>query len=292
MSLLDRLLKDTVGKAVESAAREGVKQAVRPAADAAANAAANAAAKGINHATEGIRQSANEAAASMNEANAAASKVSNEDWEKAFSVLEGMATTASKNMKVCPACGEAAKADVKFCPACGTRLPEQTVYEMSKCPACGHQNDPGTSFCAECGAKLPSKIAEEEALKAKDAAELAKWDDILPMYPSWRFGGSGIQLEDRRGDGGMLAILSVGSTSRAELDKYFALLKENGFERPRNWSADETVFKIVGGNAYVVNQTDAFQDPDCFSIYFGIDNSYLPKKEEPKKKGFLSGLFG
>ncbi|MBO4385274.1 MAG: zinc ribbon domain-containing protein [Clostridia bacterium] len=292
MSLFDKLLKDTVGKAVKDAAREGARQAVQPVVNQAANAAANAAAQGINNATAELRQSANEAAASLNEANEAASKVSNEDWQKAMGFLEGMATSASKNMKTCPNCGEMAKADVKFCPACGAKLPEKTVFEMATCPNCGHQNDIGTAFCAECGTKLPSKIAEEEAAKARDEAELAKWDDILPQYPKWCFAGSDIQLEDRRGDGDMLAILSVGNTNRGELNKYFALLKENGFRAPDGWSSDETVFKVIDGNAYCVNQTDAFQDPDCFSIYFGIDNRRLPRKEEPKKKGLFGNLFG
>lgn len=292
MSLFDKLIKDTVGKAVKDAAREGARQAVQPMVNEAANAAANAAAQGINNATSEIRQSANEAAQSMNRANEEAKKVPKEDWEKAMGFLEGMATNASKNMKVCPNCGESAKADVKFCPSCGAKLPEKTVYEMATCPACGHQNSIGTSFCAECGAKLPSKIAEEEAAKAHDEAELNKWDDILPQYPKWCFGGSDIQLEDRRGEGDdTLAILSVGSTNRMELDRYFVLLNKNGFIRPAGWSSDEVVFKVIDGNAYCVGQTDAFRDPDCFSIYFFIDNSRLPRKEEPKKKGLFGGLF-
>lgn len=291
MSLFDKLIKDTVGKAVKDAAREGARQAVQPMVNQAANAAANAAAQGINNAAGEIQKSANEAAASMNQANEEAKKVSNEDWEKAMGFLQGMAVTASKNMKICPNCGESAKADVKFCPNCGTLLPEKTVFEMAVCPACGHQNDIGTSFCAECGAKLPSKIAEEDAAKARDEAELNKWDELLPVYPKWCFGGSDIQLEDRRGDGGMLAILSVGHTNRMELNKYFALLNENGFMRPAGWSDDELVFKVIDGNAYCVSRTDAFQDPDCFSIYFMIDNSRLPKKEEPRKRGLFGGLF-
>ena len=295
MSIFGKLIKDTVGKArgsaVEDAVEDAARKAVKPVVDQAASAAASAAAQHVQSAAGEVSQSAVQASASLNEANEAASSVSREDWDKAMSFLGDMATSAAKNTKVCPECGASAKADVKFCPECGAKLPEMTVYEMEKCPSCGHQNDIGVSFCAECGAKLPVKLEEEERRKKKDEEELGKWDELLPQYPKWCFGGSDIELLDRR-DEGMLAILSVGDTSPAALNCYFQLLKENGFAAPAGWTDDELLFKVIDGNAYCVSRTDAFQDRDCFSIYFMIDNSRLPKKEEPKKKGLFGGLFG
>ena len=44
--------------------------------------------------------------------------------------VQGYATEAAKNMKVCPNCNKPTTADKKFCPECGTQLPEQTVATL------------------------------------------------------------------------------------------------------------------------------------------------------------------
>ena len=73
------------------------------------------------------------------------------------SSVQGYATEAAKNMKVCPNCNKPTTADKKFCHECGTQLPEQTVAQGAVCPNCGKQNAIGTKFCQDCGTKLPDK---------------------------------------------------------------------------------------------------------------------------------------
>lgn len=73
---------------------------------------------------------------------------------------QGYATEISKNIKICPSCGQGVTADKKFCPECGTRLPDQTAADNAVCPSCGKQNAAGNRFCQECGTKLPAALNE------------------------------------------------------------------------------------------------------------------------------------
>ena len=110
--------------------------------------------------------------------------------------VQGYATEAAKNMKVCPNCNKPTTADKKFCPECGTQLPEQTVAQGAVCPNCGKQNAIGTKFCQDCGTKLPAAIAEEQAQADRNAAVMAEWDEKLPQYPKWTCGGTKMYIDD------------------------------------------------------------------------------------------------
>jgi len=300
MGFLDRAIKRGIGNAVSSAVEQGVRKAVEPKIEQAAANAVNSAAKSINDSVSGDTKVSQGTAAQAQQ-----SQVNTAEVNQAMNTLGGLfgglssgaksfANEAAKNMKICTACGEGASADNVYCPSCGTKLPEMTVAQGAVCTSCGRQNDIGTKFCAGCGAKLPAAIAEEEAQKAKDEAELAKWDEYLAHYPRWSFGGNNITLEcnGRDSNGEPMYNLTVCDTTPDALMRYSQLLKQNGFVRPDGYTSDESLYKVIDGKCYAFNQTDAFcTDPGVMSVGFYIGDYDKRRKPEPKKS-FFGGLFG
>ena len=146
MNFLKRAIRSGIRQGISSAVSQTVRQAIEPKATELANRA------------EGQID-----AVSQN--NPQPTQTMSSNLEGALSNLEraaeSYATELSKNLKVCPSCGQPAKATEKFCVNCGTKLPEETVAQAAVCPSCGKQNGIGTKFCCECGTRLP--IADMEA---------------------------------------------------------------------------------------------------------------------------------
>ena len=302
MGLFDRALKDAINKGVQSAVSKAVEGAVRPAADKLAQQTAHAVTdKASEHIGE-IKASVNEANAAMAEANEAAKDVTPEQWNQAFSYLEGMANDAAKKMKLCPICGEMVKGEMQFCPHCGAKLPDKTLAELALCPNCGKQNPPGSDFCSECGAKLPGKQLAEEAEAEKDRAVLARWSERLPQFPVWSCGGSHFDLAELEEGRFCFSAWFSGNSAAAQrsVRLYREALKEQGFRQAGRYPSEEHLYKMVDGVCCHADTEHCFEgDADAPSLYFargdepsgGFD--YV-KPEAPKKKagGLLGSLFG
>ena len=209
--------------------------------------------------------------------------------------VQGYATEAAKNMKVCPNCNKPTTADKKFCPECGTQLPEQTVAQGAVCPSCGKQNAIGTKFCQDCGTKLPAAIAEEQAQADRNAAVMAEWDEKLPQYPKWTCGGSHFEIEVYDG----FTTFSVnfdGNTFRAKqaVEQYRQLLLEGGFREAGENPTIEHLYKMIDGVCYHADTEHCFEgDNDTATIYFNTGEPQGGFYYKPDKKSFgLKGLFG
>ena len=210
--------------------------------------------------------------------------------------VQGYATEAAKNMKVCPNCNKPTTADKKFCPDCGTQLPEQTVAQGAVCPSCGKQNAIGTKFCQDCGTKLPAAIAEEQAQADRDAAVMAEWDAKLPQYPKWTCGGTKMYIDDY--DTHYIFGAEFGGNATAAgraVSEYRQVLLQNGFRQAGEYPSVEHLYKRVDGVVYHVDTEHCFDgDSDCPSI--GFDKSeprggFDYVKPEPKKKTSFLDLF-
>ena len=210
--------------------------------------------------------------------------------------VQGYATEAAKNMKVCPNCNKPTTADKKFCPDCGTKLPEQTVAQGAVCPNCGKQNAIGTKFCQDCGTKLPAAIAEEQAQADRNAAVMAEWDAKLPQYPKWTCGGTKMYIDDY--DTHYIFGAEFGGNATAAgraVSEYRQVLLANGFRQAGEYPSVEHLYKRVDGVVYHVDTEHCFDgDSDCPSI--GFDKSeprggFDYVKPEPKKKTSFLDLF-
>ncbi len=98
---------------------------------------------------------------------------------------------------------------------------------------------------------------EKAAAKQEDLAKM--WDEKVPGFPVWCFGGTDFWFSETgtAADGGIYYVFNAENTTQEGLDLYVALLKENGFVRKYS-SSDEVLYKDLGGEYLVIGTTDAF----------------------------------
>ena len=281
MGFLERAIRRGVREGVGKAVGNAIGKAIEPTATNLANQAANA----IDQASQNTQQQVQRSSG----------------FEGAMSNLErsmqGYATEAAKNVKVCPSCGKPNGADKKFCADCGTKLPEQTLAQGAVCTSCGKQNSIGTKFCQDCGAKLPAAVQEEEMKAQKNAAVMAEWDQKLPQYPKWTCGGDEIYINDYDENGyGFEAVFKNNpAAAHRAVEEYRHILLQNGFRQAGQYPSKEQLFKRIDGVVYNVDTEHCFEgDPDRASIGFCIREPYGGydyAKPEPKKKTSFMDLF-
>lgn len=292
-------IREGVGKGLRDAVGKAVETAVQPAADKLAGQAAehlNEARQSLEESTRSIKSAQADAQNAFAEADAeiaaqtgapagdgaAASEpklTGTASLEAALAgwagAMQNAATQASQNMKECPKCGEVVTADHKFCPKCGSALPEMTIAEGFLCPKCGKQNVPGTTYCAECGTKLP-------AAEAADARQMARWDEWIPQYPKWTFGGEPeLEQGDVLNDEPTVRFTADGAGAQ-ELSRYVALLKENGFV-PAYGDGSDVYYKVVDGVCRAFDMTDATSGGSVSVTFFVGDYDKRAEKEAARQ---------
>ena len=280
MGFLERAIRRGVSDAVGKAVGNAVRQAVEPAATNLANQAANAIDRASQNTQQAQRSSGFEGAMANLERS-----------------MQGYATEAAKNVKVCPSCGKPNGADKKFCADCGTKLPEQTLAQGAVCTSCGRQNSIGTKFCQDCGSKLPAAIDEEQAQADRNAAVMAQWDAKLPQYPKWTCGGDEICINDYGENGYSFEAVFRNDPQAAQraVEQYRQILLANGFRQAGQYPSIQQLFKRIDGVVFNVDTEHCFEgDPDCATIGFCIREPYGGfdyVKPEPKKKTSFMDLF-
>ncbi len=276
MGFLERAIR----KGVSDAVGKAIGKAIEPAATNLANKAADAIDQAAHNTEQQVQRSSGLEGAMSN-------------LERS---VQGYATEAAKNMKICPKCNKPTTADKKFCPDCGTSLPEQTVAQGSVCPNCSKQNAIGTKFCQDCGTKLPAAIQEEQAQADRNAAVMAEWDAKLPQYPKWTCGGDNIYINDydENGYGISVVFKNNPNAARRAVEQYRQILLANGFCQAGQYPSIEQLFKKIDGVVYNVDTEHCFEgDPDTACIGFCIREPYGGfdyVKPEPKKKKSLFGF--
>ncbi len=286
MGFLERAIKKGISEGIGNAVGDAIQKAVEPKATELANKAANH----IDQATQSVNQQAQQ---TVRQASGLESAFSNLQRS-----MEGYATEAAKNMKICPICNEACSADKAFCPHCGAKLPDTTVTEDAICSNCGKQNSVGMKFCSDCGAKLPAAIQEEQAKAAQDEAIMAEWDEKLPCYPKWNCGGCYFCLEEIDAGIFMFAPSFEGdhNAASAAVEKYRQLAMQSGFRQAGEYPNKYHLYNKINGVCYHIDTEHCFDgDPDCPCIYFDTrepSGGFDYVKPEPKKPMSLKDLFG
>ena len=266
MSFLKRTIRNAVSQGISKGIGDALGNAVRDVVEPRATEYANKAAGHFDRAAGNAAQEARKTTSGL---------------ESAFANLErsmqSYATQMSRNMKVCPSCGQPTSAEKTFCPSCGSKLPEQTVAEGAVCPSCGKQNNIGTRFCEDCGTKLPATVQEEQEQMARDDAELNQWETMLPQYPKWTCGGCEYNLEEY--EPGVI-YFSAGfrgdvSAAHRALEQYRQILVENGFRPAGQHPSPRQLFRRIDGVVYNADTENSFDgDPDRATVGFCIREPY------------------
>ncbi len=117
-----------------------------------------------------------------------------------------------------------------------------------------------------------SQSAEKYAATLEKATEVQEdlnkmWNDRVPDFPVWCFGGSNFGFDENgtAQDGAIYYIFNAENTTQEGLDMYVALLKQNGFVR-KYASSDEVLYKDLGGEYLVFGKTDAFGAAPVMSV--------------------------
>lgn len=98
---------------------------------------------------------------------------------------------------------------------------------------------------------------EKAAASQEDLNKL--WNEKVPGFPVWCFGGTDFWFDDLSDDvnSGTCFAFNADNAPYEGLEMYIALLKENGFVR-KYPSADEVLYKDLGGEYLIFGCTDAF----------------------------------
>ncbi len=278
MSFLERAIRNGIRRGIGDAVGKAVQKAVEPKATELVNQAADRIDKHNAQNASDPRPSGGLEAALGN-------------LERS---VQGYATEAAKNTKVCPNCGRPSSAEVKFCPGCGSKLPEETLAQGALCPSCGKQNPLGTKFCSDCGTMLPAAAAEEEKSARQRAEIMRRWDAELPGFPRWSFGGSDYCIEKIDGEYYSFSASYNGDPNAAyqALENYRELAAKWGFAPAGQYPSRDQLYRKVDGVCYHIDLEHCFDgDSDCPTLGFDL---YEPTggfdyvKPEPKKSGFLN----
>lgn len=95
----------------------------------------------------------------------------------------------------------------------------------------------------------------------------AMWNEKLSGFPVWCFGGTDFWIDQpgKLDNGDPYYVFNAENTTQEGLDMYIALLKQNGFVR-KYPTADEVLYKDLGGEYLICGTTDAFGAAPVMSL--------------------------
>lgn len=113
--------------------------------------------------------------------------------------------------------------------------------------------------------------AAVENKQVEETAGLEKWNELLPGFPVWPFGGKNFSIDVRYEDaptGSLFYDFSAEGATYEEMDAYAQLLKKEGFVQKYE-GGDNVLYKEVGGEYLGFSAVEAFNDLDVMCIALG-----------------------
>lgn len=113
--------------------------------------------------------------------------------------------------------------------------------------------------------------AAVENMQVEETAGLDKWNELLPGFPIWPYGGKNFEIEVRYVDeptGSLFYEFRAEGATCEELDAYAQLLKREGFLQKYK-GGDSVLYKEVGGEYLGFGSTEAFNNLDVMCITLG-----------------------
>lgn len=109
---------------------------------------------------------------------------------------------------------------------------------------------------------------EKAAASQEDLNKL--WNEKVPGFPVWCFGGTDFWFDELGNDvnSGTFFSFNADNAPYEGLELYIALLKQNGFVR-KYPTADEVLYKDLGGEYLLFGCTDAFGTAPVMSVSMG-----------------------
>ena len=152
---------------------------------------------------------------------------------------------------------------------------DQATDEMTTAGEAASAGEKKSGFSAlEESLNRLSKSAEQyaatmEAVTAAQEDLMALWENNVPEFPMWCFGGKDFRFDtnEENADGTYIRWFYAEGCTQEELDLYRAMLRQNGFVR-KYASSDEVLYKDLGGVYVLLGTTDAFGTAPIMSLTF------------------------
>ena len=113
-----------------------------------------------------------------------------------------------------------------------------------------------------------SQAAEKYAeTMEKAAGGLKEWNEKLPGFPVWCFGGKDFSIDENytSDEGTTYYIFSAVGATYEDMEAYVKVLKADGFVQKYK-DSDQVLYKDLGGEYLVFSSVEAFNDLDVMCV--------------------------
>lgn len=102
---------------------------------------------------------------------------------------------------------------------------------------------------------------------ATNTAGLERWNELLPEFPVWPFGGKEFSIDENytSDEGTTYYIFNAVGATYEDMEAYVNVLKADGFVQ-RYKDSDSVLYKDLGGEYLVFSSVEAFNDLDVMSV--------------------------